>query len=421
MHPITITAALSLCCLSLHGYAQGDDTPDFAANTLTGDWGGARPTAAKSGILWEGLLKLDTFRNSGGRADGGAQSLDLELKMKLDFERLAGWQGGSGMIRVLDDSHAGVNARRTGSLTGVSNIEVPVPASRLFEAWLQQSFLDDRAAVLAGLYPIDSEFFTMDSAGLFFGPQYGTPADLGSTRGPSIFNNSAFGLRAKWQASDRSLYTMAAVLDGIPNDPAQPKRTAIRFAKGDGAFEIAEVGWLPAAAEREFQGHAKLAFGLWRYTVKVNDLLDVDADGKPLRRNSVGGYLLGERTVYRLAEDGGRYVSTFGRYTWTDGNSTPIADSVNIGIHVHGPLASRPDDLLGVACTRAGLSGKFRRSQLDAGTAMAASEDSLELTYRVQTMPWLALQPVIQQIRHPGGTSAAATARLIGLRIELAF
>ena len=37
----------------------------------------------------------------------------------------------------------------------------------------------------------------VDSAGVFLGPQYGTPADLALTRGPSIFNSSALGVRAR--------------------------------------------------------------------------------------------------------------------------------------------------------------------------------------------------------------------------------
>jgi len=410
-----------LVSLPLSAFAGDEKTLGYPASTLTGDWGGARMAMAERGLLWEGTVKLDGFSNRGGIGSGAGGSTHVELKLKADFARFAEWDGGTGVLQVIDDRRTGINARRTGSLMGVTNIEVPVPTSRLFQAWLQQSFLDDRFALLAGLYPIDSEFFAMDSAGIFLGPQYGTPADLALTRGPSIFNNSAFGLRAKAQTGDRSTYAMGAVLDGIPNDPAQPKRTTIKFAKGDGAFGIAEIGWLPQAANEKFEGHAKLAFGVWRYTAKVNDQLDVDSMGNPLRRRSAGGYLLGERTLLRFGSDGGRYASAFCRYTWTDGDSTPIANSVNLGVHAHGPLPSRPDDILGAAWTRSGLAGKFRQAQRNSGTEIAESEDSFELTYRIQVTPWLGVQPLIQNIRHPGGTAAGSPARLIGVRAEIAL
>ena len=56
---------------------------------------------------------------------------------------------------------------------------------------------------------------------------------------------------------------MGAVLDGVPNDPAHPKRTRIGFDDGDGTFSIGEFGWLAEAENEKFKGHAKLAAGLW--------------------------------------------------------------------------------------------------------------------------------------------------------------
>lgn len=79
--------ATMACCFVLSGFTHAGEEgpPNFAEDTLTGDWGGTRTAAARRGFLF-----------------------------------------------------------------------------------------DDRLAVLAGLYPIDSEFFTVDSAGVFIGPQQGT-------------------------------------------------------------------------------------------------------------------------------------------------------------------------------------------------------------------------------------------------------
>ena len=122
---------------------------------------------------------------------------------------------------MIDDRGNGSNAH-AGSLMGISNIEVPVPTARVFHAWVQKGFFDDRLSLLAGIYPIDSEFFTMESAANLLHPAYGTSADLALTNTPSIFNNAAFGLRGKLLSDDRTLYAMGAVLDGVPNDPKHP-------------------------------------------------------------------------------------------------------------------------------------------------------------------------------------------------------
>jgi porin len=397
--------------------------PNYAEERLTGDWGGARSAAAKAGFTWEGAIKVDTLHNSGAQRQGTRSVSHTDLKLGMDLEKIVGWSGGSAMINVISDSGWGPNARKVGGLMGVTNIEVGAPTTtRLFQAWLQQTFLDDQLAVLAGLYPIDSEFFAVDSAGVFLGPQYGTPADLALTRGPSIFNNSAFGIRAKWQSPSKTLYAMGAVLDGIPNDPRHPKRTVIRFDKGDGTFSIGEVGWLAEADNDKYQGHAKLAAGLWGYSAKVNDLVDLDSAGNPRQRHSRGGYVLGEKTLLRLGDDQGRFLSGFARYTWGDGDSSAVENSLNLGVHLKGPFAARPDDILGLAWTRAGISDKWRAAELAKnGNATKGSEEALELTYRYVLMPYFIIQPNFQHIRNPGGISGTPSAKLIGFRVEVAL
>jgi porin len=408
-------ALLALSCLAatMPALAEEEKAPNFAEDTLSGDWGGNRSAAAKKGFLFEGLARIDAMRNRGGIGNGGRHITHLDLKLKMDLEKAAGWEGGSAMINVLSDGGWGPNARYVGSQMGVTNVEVGAPTTtRLFQAWLQQNLFDDRLAVLAGLYPIDSEFFTVDSAGVFLGPQYGTPADLALTRGPSIFNNSAFGLRAKWSIA-KTVYLMGAVLDGIPNDPARPKRTAIRFAKGDGSFSIGELAWLPEADNEKFQGHAKAAIGLWGYSTKVADQLDNEL------RYQRGGYVLGERTLLRLGGDEARFLSGFARYTWGDGDSTAVKNSLSLGLHLKGPLASRADDIVGLAWTRAGMSQKWRDVQtVPADTK--SSESALEITWRFAVTPYLAIQPNYQYIRNPGGGSAP-NAKLIGVRLDLAL
>ena len=415
----SMIAILSGLTLTGPALAADDAAPNYTEDTLSGDWGGARSAAAKRGFVFEGLARVDALRNRGAIRTGSRHVTHLDLKLKMDLEKAAGWNGGSAMINVLHDGSWGPNAQLVGSQMGVTNIEVNAPTTaRLFQAWLQQSLFDDRLAVLAGLYPIDSEFFTVDSAGVFIGPQYGTPADLAQTRGPSIFNNSAFGLRAKWNIA-KTVYAMGAVLDGIPNDPARPRATAIRFAKGDGSFSIGELGWLPEADNDKFKGHAKAAIGVWGYSAKVNDQRDPDAAGTALRRHQGGGYVLGERTLARLGGSDERFLSGFARYTWTDGDSTPVKNSLNLGLHARGPVASRPDDVVGFAWTRAGMSQKWRDVQAVPGDTKT-SETALEITYRYAVTPWFAIQPNYQYIKHPGG-AAAPNAKLIGVRLDLAL
>lgn len=230
------------------------------------------------------------------------------------------------------------------------------------------------------------------------------------------------GIRSKLQASDKTLYAQWALMDGIPNDPRHPKRTRIRFDDKDGAFNMVEAGWLPEAGNDQFKGHAKLAFGLWGYTVREDDQLDVaninagNITGPARKRRQHGGYLLGERTLLSMDED--RFITIFGRYAWTDGDSSPLRSALNLGVHVKGPVAARPDDILGLAWTRGATSSRWRAAQAVSGVATDRAETALELTYRYAMTPWFAIQPNYQRIVNPGAESGIPNARILGARFE---
>ncbi len=417
-----------------------DDVPNYAQNSATGDWQGLRVDAYRQGVAVDAAYKFDYLRVLRGDSRGSASMRNLDLKVRLDLEALWGQEGATAYFHVLDDRGSGINNRHLGSLMGASNIEVPVPTTRLFHAWVQQTFMDEQWSLLAGLYPVDSEFSVMDSAGVLLHPAYGASADFAVTRGPSIFNNSAFGLRAKWQSPLRTWYAMGAILDGIPGDPDHPKGTHIRFKDGDGSFAIAEMGWTPTElghvfepvgparvsqtpalkAHEQYEGFSKYALGIWRYSTRVDDQFDTDAAGNPLKRLSWGGYLLAERTLFGIGPEPGRYVSTFGRYAFTDGDSTSLRDQLNLGVTVNGPFASRSNDVFALGWTTARLATKYRDVLWrDSGTTTSRAENALELTYRAALTPWLSVQPNFQWIRHPGGEADARPARMAGFRMEI--
>lgn len=430
--PPVIAAALLLASA-----AAPAQPPDYAAETISGDWGGLRSRLNHAGLATEFIWKVDALSSGHGDEVMG----NLDAKFKLDLERVAGWRETIAYLQIVGQQGGKFNARHVGSWLGVSSIEVPVNTTRVFHGWLQKNFDDGRFSLLAGLYPIDSEFSVLDSAGVFVQPPYGAPAELALTRGPSIFSTSAFGLRAKWVAADQTLYAQGAVLDGIPGDPSDPRGTHVRFDKGDGAFAIAEIGWMPAELGHAFEPTqpaavpqtpamriherydttAKYAAGVWRYTARADDLVRVDGAGIPLRQASGGAYLLAERTLFGLGGDPLRRLTAFARYSLTDGRSSPLRDALNAGLSVKGPVAGRPEDALGIAFTRGRYGTAWRDAQARYGADTAPAEDAVELTYRAQISRKFHVQPLWQHIRQPGGRAATGDASIVGLRLELAL
>ena len=433
-----VLLSLVLCLSAASQRVAAEEVPDFAKTTLSGDWGGRRSEAWQSGWAFDGTVTVDALHNRGGQRNGGGAMTNIDLGVTADLEKLVGWNGATAYVNVLYSGGSQVNASYTGSLMGVSNIEVDVPTARLFQAWIQQNFFNDQFSLLAGIYPIDSEFYVMDSASVLIHPTFGTPGDLALTYVPSEFNHAAPALRAKWLSADRTLYGMAAVVNGVAGDPDYTKSYFFKSSGGQGAFVIGEFGWKPRETGitlkpvepvrtvpteelydyERFKPEGKYAVGLWRYSKPPPGQYAVDADGQPAQGHAQGGYVLAENTLFGLGEQG-RDVSAFARYSWSNGLATAIDRSWNFGVRVRGPLASRPDDVLAVGAVYGGLSSGYRSTQADAGNLTAASENVVEITWRAALTRYFAVQPVAQWIRHPGGGADAERATLFGLRLQL--
>jgi len=175
------------------------------------------------------------------------------------------------------------------------------------------------------------------------------------------------------------------------------------------------------AQHERYEGLSKYALGLWRYSSRVDDLIDVDANGDPMRRRSQGGYLLAERTMWRINNDRKRNLTAFARYSFADGDTIAIDQTLNMGVRILGPMASRAYDIVALGWTRGQLAKKYRRQQLVAGVATNSAEEALELTWRMAVTRWLGIQPSLQHVRHPGGVATMPNANVAGVRVDITF
>jgi porin len=405
----TTTALLATLLASL---AQaGDDCPDWKAETLSGDWSGRRTSLCEQGITVDLTHKSDLLSNlSGGIARGSVWLMNSEAAFNLDLGKLAGWENTSAFIQHHIQHGAQSINNYTGSFSGVSNIETGTRSSHFYQAWLQKNSDDDALSLLGGLYAVDSEFYVTDTSGLFLQPPYGMSAELAQTgrNGPPIFPMSALGVRAKY--SGNSFYLQAALTDGVPGDPDNAHGTHIRLGDGDGSFAIAEFAYTPAASA------GKTAIGLWRYTARVDDLSETDTQGEPLQRADRGVYFLAERTLLAEAGDPEQGLSGFVRLGMVNRDVYQSDCSGSIGFNYLGLFDGRGEDAAGIAVTVSHASAKYRMSN-----ASEASETAIELTYRAQLLPWLAVQPDLQHIHNPNMDPALRDAWVAGARLEIAL
>jgi porin len=368
---------------------------------LLGDWGGQRKLLADHGLDMEFVASTDLMAIvSGGISRGVETPANFDMVFTLDTGKAGWWENGTLQLYLLGNA-GGDPSRRAGDLQVASNIEAP-DTFKLFEAYYEQRFLDDRLGVLVGLHDLNADFYVTEHSGMFLNSSFGIGPEVAQV-GPSIFPTTSPGVRVRLNWTPNT-YFLAAVFDGVAGNPNDPYGTHISFNYGDGVFAIAEAGLLGDKAN-----YYKLGVGGWHHTANI-----VDLNGRPRDDNS-GIYALGETDLWR-AEDG-RGVGVFTQLGFADGDRNQLATYVGAGLTWTGPCPQRPTDVAGLAIAHARNGDHFKRLN----PTVERAETTLEASYLVTPTPWLTLQPDLQYIINPGTDSHLDNALILGVRVQVAL
>lgn len=346
---------------------------------------------------------------SGGPVRAGRFLDNLDLIVDGDLGQAMNWQGATLHLYLLNNSGAAPNDV-AGTLQGVDNIEVSRQRARLYELWVQQAFADGRGSVLAGLYDLNSEFYSTESAGLLIAPPFGIGSEIAATgpNGPSIFPSTALAVRLKFTGSNGT-YVQTALVNAKASTIGDPHGPDTHMDRG--ALAIAEAG----------VGEGRhIAAGAWRYTRKQDDIRDLTASGDPARNDAYGAYVLAEQPLVDGGEQG-RSATAFLRAGVSDGDTTVFGGGWQAGVLVARPLPGRPDSAFSIGVEQGMLSRKGRDSLRDQGLNPARAESSVEITYSDKLHSRVTLQPDLQVIRHAGGDRDADTEIVGALRLTVAL
>ncbi|MCD6707371.1 MAG: carbohydrate porin [Thiobacillus sp.] len=382
-----------------------------------------RTSAADNGIAFGFLYRADVISNvSGGLKEGTTALGNLDVKFDFNLGALIGWDGVSVGLHGIASHGGKPNANLVGSSQGVDNIEVDTNAAKLFQAWIQKRFLNEKLSALFGLYDLNSEFYVSHSTGIFLHPSPGIGSELAQTglNGPSVFPTSSVGLRVGYLLTPET-YVQAVVLDGVPGDPDNPRGTHIQFNDGDGALRVVEAGYIPGKAKDGEQALAdKYAVGAWSYTTRFADLVDVDGTGDPLmRKGNKGFYVLAERTLHRGTRNPDSHADGFIRYGRANADFNQFSSYFQTGLVLSGMVAGRGEDQFAVSYSTARTGDKHRLAASIAGAEATSHESVWEATYRARMAPWLSVQPNIQYVINPGADARIKNATVLGVRFEM--
>jgi len=402
-----LLSATSACCDSGEcGVLQRD--------FLLGSWDGKRSALEEKGLSFELVYTGELATNhEGGLKRGSVYLGNVDLTATVDTEKAGLWKGGTFFVYLLNNHGGGPTQDYIGDLQTASNIEAP-NATRLYELWYEHRFEGESPlSLLVGQHDMNSEFNVTEYGGLFLNSSFGIGSDISLNTPVSIFPLAAPAVRLKWEPTETS-YLMAAAYDGYPGDPSHDKDPSDwHISSNDGAMTILEIGHNHSEEKEEGVLPSTWKAGLWYNTDEFEDVADTDGSGNPVEHSgNYGAYLLIDQKVF--SDEKGGEMGVFLQAGGTPDDRNLVDFYLGGGIHYQGLIPGRGEDVFGLAVARASISDKLGRN-----SAMESHETTVELTYRAQITPWLAVQPDLQFIRNPGADPALDDAIVSIVRFEV--
>jgi porin len=254
----------------------------------------------------------------------------------------------------------------------------------------------------------------------------------------------ALGLRVRW-APVSNWFIQAGVYDGdcfdSPTGDPRVNNRGLRYElnREQGAFSIYETGFSWNSSDDSAGLPGDVRVGGWQHTHVFDDnYRDANGDSyivtglPPLQHKGIWGVYLGvDQMLWREGDEPGQReqgLGMFARGGYTPRNRSFVEFVFDGGFDYVGLLPGRDEDEFGVLFVYAPVSRDIARRERDDAafngtsyTAFASYEFVFEVTYRCVVTPWCIVQPDLQWIHKPGGSSALEDALLFGLRSTLTF
>ena len=438
---ILTLAAAGLLGAPAAGLAAGEQdllaaVPDSAAvedqqfeqNYLLGDWGGVRSALWDEGVQVKLLLISDPYGNPmGGKARAFTGYNMFSADLKVDTGKALGIQGGEFHVGFSTNFGTQLSQDVVGNTFPIQSSDVAPPGPRLTTLSYSQTLFQDSLNLRIGRLSIDSlygeefaasryfrQFTSVAFNAIPFAIFYNAPGALG-------YPATTWGARARY-APSADFYVMAGIYNADP-EVGLASRHGLDFTLDGPAFAIGEVGWKRNQGPDATALPGNLKLGAF---VLGGEVPAYDSTSTSGGRH--GFYVVADQAIARLgAKEEGRQVGIFGSLvTAPDTSVSPMPLFFSTGLVAYGPFAKRPRDFLALGMAYGGYSSALRREQqalalLNPSTLPQVSELTLELSYGLQLLPGLMLQPGAQLLINPGGSRSTPTALALGVNAVVSF
>lgn len=383
---------------------EEEATKWYQGEYATGYWGGARKKLEDHGItLGVTYYAEPFFKVSGGLTNHSKMKyLGLvDYSVTFDTEKLGLWKGGTAYISGANLHGHALTEQQVGDIQSISSIDAR-GFTKLSEFWYEQSFLDDRFKIKIGKQDGNADFSITDVAENYINSSF----TLNPTIPIPTYPEPALGVQASARIY-KGLTIKSAVYDGSESPGQFGFKTA--FDREDGTFVIVE----PSIEHNIKNMPGKYMFGYWHHT---GDMDEITLNINPRNFNSHYGFYAGfSQMVFKenKDEEDSQGLTFHGQFGYTPGDRSEISHFYSSGLSYQGLIPHRNEDFIGIGFATADLSKNLKI------TENKTVETALEVFYRIQLTPFLAIQPDLQFIFNPYGIEKNALA--IGVRTIINF
>lgn len=409
--------------------AKDESAAEWLAPKWLNEW---HDILAARGLNFGATYIGDNITNiSGGTGRGAIHFGRFDLSVDANLEKLFGWTGGRIFANTLEIYGRGLSRNYVHNLATISEIEA-LPEARLYNAYFEQSFFNEKLNIRAGQQAADVEFFDSQTDDLFINGTFGWPAIKASNlpAGGPAPPIAVPGVRVK-VALSKQITAFAAVFNGNAaapgnGDPQLRDNHGLAFRVNDPPWVVGQVRW---TYDIETGGHplpGNFTPGGWRHYGQFDDqrltlegLSIADPSGTGIAaklRGNWGIFAVLEQTLYRptsVTEKGVSAslpgVTAFMRIAYSPPDRNLIDLYMDGGVSVSGLMPGRPVDRFGMAVAFMRISGAARSldhdTQFFSGlpSPVRSNESLLELIYEAHIKPGWLVAPYFQYVFRPSG------------------
>lgn len=309
----------------------------------------------------------------GGLATGTAYDTLVHTGFSLDTQAAGLWGGGRLWLDLAHVSSGQPSVNLVGDFQTVSNIAAP-SANRVYEFWYRQYLGNTKLKLRAGYIDLNKHFAVVPYASQIINASWGILPAISGNVSTSIYPKPGAGmiLSDSWS----NWHTGIGLFQGHPETR--------EYLFGHGYMLIGELGYHD---DSQLPHAQQFKFGLWQYSQP-----DAARDGGP--GSAWGSYAIWSRRLTPLL--GSNATHSFMQIGASPTQSSITPYYLGTGLALQGVIKNRPQDVLSMSISRVWVRD----------TDNLRPETSYEINYLWQFNSHFALQPDLQYVTQPSGTSA---------------